>query len=154
MRDSGRRETSRGLAGREVEVTIGQGGRVTEDLVQVFDLEEIEAFVNLVERLARCQEFQQLLGAESVAADARLPAKLPELHGQPVETGDSFSHRLSLRGTSGPLGHGSSGEFWAVVAAKYGGYPYRAVPHCRTDVVSAAGFRENTRRSRTLRIKQ
>src|SRR5699024_10569502 len=96
-------------SGREVEVTIRQGCGVAENLMHVFGLEEVEALMNLVERLACRQEFQQLLCAEPISADTRLPAEFPRLHGQPVEAENGVSHGLSIRGRSSPC---SMASWW------------------------------------------
>ena len=60
--------------------------------MHVLDLKEVEVRVDLVERLAGGEEFQQLLSAEPVATNARLPAELSGLHGQPVEAGNGVRH--------------------------------------------------------------
>ena len=60
--------------------------------MNVLNLKEVEVRVDLVERLAGGQEYKQLLSAESVAADARLPAQLSRLHGEPVKAGYGVRH--------------------------------------------------------------
>ena len=77
LEGSGLRGATRWLGRWQVEVPIRQGRGVAENLMYVFGLKEVEALVDLLERLPGSHEFQQLLGAEPEARMLGCPPSFP-----------------------------------------------------------------------------
>jgi len=69
------------LSGGQVEVPVCQGRRVAKNLMRVLNVEESTSAWISSKGLPAVREFQQLLGAEPVPKDARLPAEPPRLYG-------------------------------------------------------------------------